>query len=131
MSNRKIPVINRAAKSSPSTTTAALSPRSWRQSLESMFCIDAVQREIAASSHVTDATMVTDAFGRKAGSRPGYCYGPTGNSEAQARAAYDTRSKYLADAWRTPTVAASVSDQTSQEKRRKLDDPDPGCVRGP
>ena len=68
--------------------------------------------------------MVTDAFGSKAGSRPGYCYGPTGNSEAQARAAYDTRSKYLADTWRTPTVAASVSDQTSQEKRRKLDDPE-------
>ena len=67
---------------------------------------------------MTDATMVTDAFGRKAGSRPGYCYGPTNNNEAQARAAYDARSKFLQDAWRTPSAKAAVTDNETGDGGR-------------
>jgi hypothetical protein len=53
----------------------------------------------------TTSANLTDALGRPAGHRPGHVYASDSDSEAAARAAYDARSKSLANAWRTTDAA--------------------------
>jgi len=70
---------------------------------------DAVQQSIAAS---TTNHRITDAAGRPAGSRPGFCYAANSNNETQARIAYDQMVARNQSNWRGPhpTAPTRISD---------------------
>jgi len=83
------------------------------------FLVDGVQREVAAN--FARQPLVVDAFGRRAGHRPGYCFAPRTRATDARDAAYQEDCKRMENAWRdkdpsaqdaapTPTDQLSASD---------------------